>query len=123
LNIEKEELTDTKRVVTHFIGQKSWAIIAQAGDAASQRRSEKNCVVLTPLIQSTVTKITQFLEITKLFTLSSNKFNETMKEVSDLQIKLIEYKEELHDGNHKQKTSDEVTTGISFNFCPFEKFS
>jgi hypothetical protein len=89
---------------------KDMAIIAQAEDAASQRHKETNCVVLTALVQSTITEVAQNLEMLKLYTVGSDEFNEILQEIKDLRIKLKSYKDELHNGNEKRKTPDQVTS-------------
>jgi hypothetical protein len=89
---------------------KDMAIIAQAEDAASQRHKETNCVVLTALVQSTITEVAQNLEMLKLYTVGSDEFNEILKEIKDFRIKLKSYKDKLHKGNEKRETPDQVTS-------------
>jgi nitrogen regulatory protein PII len=94
LIIEKKELLDNnKRVnnnVVGRVGQKYQAVFAPVEEYASQllRRNEINCVVLTTLVQTTVSEIAQYLELMKMFTVGSNKFNEAMTDVKDLRLKL-----------------------------------
>jgi hypothetical protein len=115
-NVIKEQIGDNTPVVvdskraTPNVANKDMAIIAQAEDAAVQRHVEKNCVVLTSLVQTTLTEIAQWMEMMKMYDVGSDDFNEIKVEISVLRSKLKSYKDELHDGNRKRKTPDEVTT-------------
>jgi hypothetical protein len=112
----KEQIGDNTRVVvdskwaTLNVAYKDMAIIAQAKDTTVQRHVEKNCVVLTSLVQTTLNEIAQCMEMMKMYNVGSEDFNEIKVEISVLLTKLKSYKDELHDSNRKRKTPDEVTT-------------